>query len=418
MKNFTSILVSGVALMWATPSIACQFDGQGNVSVGALMGDASAVGSASVAKLTEEFWKQASFSDAAAAGCTKADVDRKILELNPAGMVPYSGLFTYPLVKPRAAAVSAQPAPGVSAAPAAQASAAPAPVETASAAPPPLAAAATKAAPVIPVVAAPLAVKPLPARIDMSDVWGAINALKTADVAIRSGQVTPEQLTLLSQLGSIPDLEARLRNLPASGEVETSTLPVAQQAAVQQVIAAQSLAEEYLGREFIDFSALLGGLGVILLSLLGALAYWKRNKNIASAAQAAVAAGLADAKLDDTFKLTTLARLNEVESNVQNIGEQTGATDKVDLGEAQLQALAALEIGDELDVDVFIKNEPEAVLRFKRTADNWLVIMTKGIIDYTDGTPIAKPEAFVRKAYRDGRLRLVLSPLVLNQQTA
>ena len=109
MKNFTSILVSGVALMWATPSIACQFDGQGNVSVGALMGDASAVGSASVAKLTEEFWKQASFSDAAAAGCTKADVDRKILELNPAGMVPYSGLFTYPLVKPRAAAVSAQP---------------------------------------------------------------------------------------------------------------------------------------------------------------------------------------------------------------------------------------------------------------------------------------------------------------------
>jgi len=125
MNKIIAFLLAGSAFL-ATPALAaCQFDGQNNVSVGGLMGDASAVGSASISALTVEFWKQASIADATAAGCTKADVEKKIVEINPSGMIPYSGLFAYPLVKPLAAA-PAQPAPAASAAPVAQASAAPA----------------------------------------------------------------------------------------------------------------------------------------------------------------------------------------------------------------------------------------------------------------------------------------------------
>lgn len=413
MKKILTFLMFGFAFV-ATPALSCEFTGQNQVPVGTLLGDASATGtSVAVGQLVGAFWGQvkirAAFENA---GCTQEQFVAKTVFLNGGNsnaLLARSTNFIYPTPLPKAA--STPPEPTVSAAPqfTAQAVVQSVPAATAPAA-------------VTSVVAAPLAVEPLPVRVDMSDVWGAINALKASDASIRSGlnqvspdQLTSQQLTLLNQLNAIPDLEARLRNLPASGEVKTSTLPVAQQVAVQQVIAAQSLAEEYVGRDVIDFSALLGGLGVILLSILGGLAYWNRNKNIASAAKTAVDGALAEVSLDDTFKLTVLTDIALLKSDVANIGEQTGATDKVDLGLAQLQALDALVVGDELDVDVFVNNKPEAVVRWRRTAENQLVILTKGIVDYTDGTPVAHPEKFVRKAYKDGRLRVILSPLVLTQ---
>lgn len=418
MKNILSILAASAAFV-AMPAAACQVDGQGNARVGAMMGDASANGSASMKVLREKFWKQASMKDVTAAGCTRSDVDRLLDELNPDEMIPYSGLFKYPLLTTVGAKGAAQPTP------VAAPSSDPAPVAAPSATPSPVASAASEAvasaaAPKpAPVVAAPLAVKPLPARINISEIWVALNALKTTDAEIRNkiaqkspDQLTPEQLTLLNQLNAIPDIEARLRNLPVNGEVETSTLPAPQQAAVQQVIAAQSLAEEYLGRETLDGMTVAYApfmLFFLIVSIFGIRAYRNRKTEIASAVETAL-------QVDGLSHTMLAARLGAVEDSVKNIGEQTGATDKVDLGQTQLQALSALPVGDEIDVDVYVNSESVAVLRFKRNTDDQLVIVTRGIIDYTDGTPIARPEAFVRKAYKDGRLRLVLSTLVLTQQ--
>lgn len=427
MKKIFSILAAGAALV-ATPALACEFTGQNQVPVGALLGDASATGApVAVGQLVGAFWGQPRIRAAfESAGCSHEQFVAQAITLNggnPNALLARSANFIYPTP---AAPALAQPAPAAIAAPVAQAAATPAPVATASAAPPPVRAAAPTAAPATPVVAAPLAVRPLPARIDMSDVWGAINALKADDEKLRAAiaekspeQVTAQDRTVIKQLNAIPNWEEALKKLGASGEIETASLPAPQQAAVQQVIAAKSLAESYLGRETLDFMTVVNSIFTLLLVILAAFgirAWRNRDKDIATAAQSAVDGALADVRLDDTFKLTTLTRLAEVEDRVKNIGEQTGATDKVDLGQHQLDALAALPVGDELDTDVFVNNVTEGVVRWKRTANDQLVIVTKGIVDYTDGTPIAKPEAFVRKAYKDGRLRLILSPLVLTQQ--
>ena len=429
MKKRIPILVSGIALMFATPGLACELTGQNQMPVGQLLGDASATGTpVSVETLANAFVARSDIKAAfAKAGCDTAVVKGKIVVLmggNPAQLVARSAPFIYPTpnlaaARPVQAPVAAQPNPVASTAPVAAPSATPSPA--ASAAPIPEATASAAAPKLAPVVAAPLAVKPLPARVNVSEIWVAINALKTSDAEIRTkieqtppDQLTPEQLTLLNQLAAIPDLEARLRNLPVNGEVETSTLPAPQQAAVQQVIAAQSLAEEYLGRETLDGMTVAYApfmLFFLIVSIFGIRAYRNRKTEIASAVGTAL-------QVDGLSHTMLAARLDAVEDSVKNIGEQTGATDKVDLGQTQLQALSALPAGDELDTDVFVNNVPEGVVRWKRTANDHLVIVTKGIVDYTDGTPIARPEAFVRKAYKDGRLRLVLSPLVLTQQSA
>lgn len=431
MKKFLAFIAAIIALV-AMPALACEFEGQRNFPVAPLFGDASATGNpVSVEKIADQFVSRPEIrAKFEAAGCTAAEMKGKIIALNggnSAELMARSANFIFPTLKLLAPA-SAKPAPAASAAPqfTAQAVVQPLPVTTASAAPLPAPAAAPTAAPATPVVAAPLAVKPLPARVDMTDVWGAINALKADDEKLRAAiankspeQVTAQDRTVIKQLNAIPNWEEALKKLGATGEVETAKLPAEQQAVVQQVIAAKSLAESYLGRDTLDGMTVVNSIFTLLLVILAAFgirAWRNRDKDIATAAQSAVDDALADVRLDDTFKLTTLARLAEVEDSVKNIGEQTGATDKVDLGQHQLDALAALPVGDELDTDVFVNNVTESVVRWKRTANDQLVIVTKGIVDYTDGTPIAKPEAFVRKAYKDGRLRLILSPLVLTQQ--
>lgn len=426
MKNFFSILAAGAALV-ATPALACEFTGENSIKVGELLGDASAT-PVSVGQLVNVVWSRSDIRSVfERAGCNQKQFADKATALNggkPNELLARSAGFNYPTLKLAAAQsapaqVAAQPNPAASAAPVAAPSATPSPA--ASAAPTPEAAAPAAAPKPAPVVAAPLAVRPLPARVNISEIWVVLNALKNSDAEIRNeiaqkspDQLTPEQLTLLNQLNAIPDLEARLRNLPVNGEVETSTLPAPQQAAVQQVIAAQSLAEEYLGRETLDGMTVAYApfmLFFLIISIFGIRAYRNRKAEIASAVGTAL-------QVDGLSHTMLAARLDAVEDSVKNIGEQTGATDKVDLGQTQLQALSALPAGDELDTDVFVNNVPEGVLRWKRTANDHLVIVTKGIVDYTDGTPIARPEAFVRKAYKDGRLRLVLSPLVLTQQSA
>ena len=327
MKKFLAFIAAIIALV-AMPALACEFEGQRNFPVAPLFGDASATGNpVSVEKIADQFVSRPEIrAKFEAAGCTAAEMKGKIIALNggnSAELMARSANFIFPTLKLLAPA-AAKPAPAASAAPqfTAQAVVQPLPVTTASAAPLPAPAAAPTAAPATPVVAAPLAVRPLPARVDMSDVWGAINALKTADEAIRNGQATPQQLTLLNLLGAIPDLEAKLRNLPASGEVDTPALSAPQQAAVQQVIAAKSLAETYLGRETLDFMTVVNSIFTLLLVILAAFgirAWWNRDKDIATAAQSAVDDALSEVRLDDTFKLTVLADISGLQADVTGL---------------------------------------------------------------------------------------------------
>lgn len=330
MKKIFSILAAGAALV-ATPALACEFTGQNQVPVGALLGDASATGApVAVGQLVGAFWGQPRIRAAfESAGCSQEQFVAQAITLNggnPNALLARSANFIYPTP---AAPALAQPAPAAIAAPVAQAAATPAPVATASAAPPPVRAAAPTAAPATPVVAAPLAVRPLPARIDMSDVWGAINALKADDEKLRAAiankspeQVTAQDRTVIKQLNAIPNWEEALKKLGASGEIETASLPAPQQAAVQQVIAAKSLAESYLGRETLDFMTVVNSIFTLLLVILAAFgirAWRNRDKDIATAAQSAVDGALADVRLDDTFKLTVLADISGLQADVTGL---------------------------------------------------------------------------------------------------
>ena len=334
MKKFLAFIAAIIALV-AMPALACEFEGQRNFPVAPLFGDASATGNpVSVEKIADQFVSRPEIrAKFEAAGCTAAEMKGKIIALNggnSAELMARSANFIFPTLKLLAPA-SAKPAPAASAAPqfTAQAVVQPLPVTTASAAPLPAPAAAPTAAPATPVVAAPLAVKPLPARVDMTDVWGAINALKADDEKLRAAiankspeQVTAQDLSVLQQLNAIPNWEATLRKLGTSGEVNTVNLPAPQQAAVQQVIAAKSLAESYLGRDTLDGMTVVNSIFTLLLVILAAFgirAWRNRDEDIATAAQSAVDDALADVRLDDTFKMTALADIAALQTDVKGL---------------------------------------------------------------------------------------------------
>ena len=379
MKKILSILAAGAAFV-ATPALACEFTGQNQVSVGALLGDASATGTpVPVGQLVNAFWAQpkirAAFENA---GCSQEQFVIKTVALNggnPNALIARSANFNYPtpkLAAPAAAApatptaaATAPATPTASAAPAAQASAAPAPVATAPAAPPPVPAAAPTATPV---VAAPLAVRPLPARVDMSDVWGAINALKADDEKLRAAiaekspeQVTAQDRTVIKQLNAIPNWEEALKKLGATGEVETAKLPAEQQAVVQQVIAAKSLAESYLGRDTLDGMTVVNSIFTLLLVILAAFgirAWRNRDKDIATAAQSAVDDALADVRLDDTFKLTVLADISGLQADVTGLKSRFKHDVRKAADTLEPAEMKALADGEEFEYHLLVDRLP------------------------------------------------------------
>ncbi len=354
-----TLFLAGAALVaLPTAGHACSFSGQNSALIGPLLGDASATGGpVAVGQLADAFLSKPVIRSAfERSGCTAAEVKAKIVALNggnPAEMLARSGAVVYPTpdltatAKPAPAAAPAAPAPvATAAAPQTQFESKPM-IQSIPAATAPVAAPAPKPTSV---VAAPLPVRPLPEQFDASDIWNAVRALQSADTEIRSelsqvppAELTSEQLTLVSNLGEVPDLIQKLKDLPASGVVQTASLTPEELAAVKQLLGAQTLAEEYVSRDFIDFSALLGGFGFILLSLLGGFAFWKRNKNIAAAAQAAVATELAEVRLDDTFKTTVLADIAGLKSDVTGLKSRfkhdvKKATDTLE--PAEMKALA------------------------------------------------------------------------------
>ena len=369
MKKILSILAAGAAFV-ATPALACEFTGQNQVPVGALLGDASATGApVAVGQLVGAFWGQPRIRAAfESAGCSQEQFVAQAITLNggnPNALLARSVNFIYPTP---AAPAPAQPAPAASATPVAQATATPAPVTTASAVLPPVPAAAPKAVPATPVVAAPLAVKPLPARVDMTDVWGAINALKADDEKLRAAiaekspeQVTAQDRTVIKQLNAIPNWEEALKKLGATGEVETAKLPAEQQAVVQQVIAAKSLAESYLGRDTLDGMTVVNSIFTLLLVILAAFgirAWRNRDKDIATAAQSAVDDALADVRLDDTFKLTVLADISGLQADVTGLKSRFKHDVRKAADTLEPAEMKALADGEEFEYHLLVDRLP------------------------------------------------------------
>jgi hypothetical protein len=276
-----------------------------------------------------------------------------------------------------------------------------------------------------PVVAAPLAVQPLPARIDGSDILRALNTLRNSDREIRSElaqisqtQLTPEQLTLLSQLNAIPDLEAKLRNLPVSGEVQTSTLPVAQQAAVQQVIAAQSLAEEYLDRETLDgmtiaylpIILLLVAAGVVRDRKLNARIALKANDEDLDAIGALVQSvkGALEAKiaaLDVTGAIDDLkARMTATEEVTKNISEQ------LDVYIIEFEAdwetkLAAATIGTTVGLEILFDGTATYAAEVEKISDDAVLVKT-GVKGVPNAVNVSNLLTTVKRACKKDNFRL------------
>ena len=371
MKKFLAFIAAIIALV-AMPALACEFEGQRNFPVAPLFGDASATGNpVSVEKIADQFVSRPEIRDKfEAAGCTAAEMKGKIIALNggnSAELMARSANFIFPTLKLLAPA-AAKPAPAASATPVAQATATPAPVTTASAVLPPVPAAAPKAVPATPVVAAPLAVKPLPARVDMTDVWGAINALKADDEKLRAAiaekspeQVTAQDRTVIKQLNAIPNWEEALKKLGATGEVETAKLPAEQQAVVQQVIAAKSLAESYLGRDTLDGMTVVNSIFTLLLVILAAFgirAWRNRDKDIATAAQSAVDDALADVRLDDTFKLTVLADISGLQADVTGLKSRFKHDVRKAADTLEPAEMKALADGEEFEYHLLVDRLP------------------------------------------------------------
>lgn len=397
MKKTLTILAFGASLL-ATPAMACQFTGSASAVVGALVGASGEP--VPVAALALAF-KNAKPGDKtmealyAEAGCSWDTVNAEILRLNPSPTIPRSERFRYPSLLPPAneAASTAAPPPTASVSSPQPASANPAPAPAPSASPAPAGAAAP-------------APQPLPQTVDLSDLWSSIDELKRSDVSIRSelgrtppAELTPDQRALVSQLATMPDLVAKLQNLPAGGVVLTSSLTPEQKAALAQVMETRSLVESYLGRNATDGAAVFGAIGVFVLGLLVFFLRRRVTKLEKSGVTHSVEDPRVAALSDEVTELRN--RVIATEESVSDVREQTGAVD-IRFGGGQHEALNALPEGEILTVDVIVDTEKKFEVCFKRVENElFKADEPKSKFDsHNPDTPIKDPLKFVRRNYK------------------
>jgi hypothetical protein len=198
-----------------------------------------------------------------------------------------------------------------------------------------------------------------------------------------------------------------LQNLQAdeNGEVATRTLPAQQQAAVQQVIAAQSLAEEYLGRGWLDWMTVGNTILIILLVAAGGFGYWSLSARIDKKA---------NNEALDLFSANVASlgtRMNAAEADIADVRAQGGFR-VITLEPGWREKVTATAVGVAVDLTVIGDGDAFATIVAER-GDGDNIFITAGIDDQNarNGVKIDNLLTTVRKAAKPdekkgGKIRL------------